>query len=111
MEPILAMKSKTTIQRIPITKARPDLRKVARQVHNKQGYIILEENGKPIAGVMDIAEMEDYLELQDPKLKRQIEEGYQAYLRGKCKDANELLQELKSKAKTSSRKPRPSKRK
>ena len=107
----MAVKSKTTVHRIPITKGRPDLRQVARQVHSKQGYIILEENGKPIAGVMDIAEMEDYLELQDPKLKKQIEEGYQAYLKGNCKDAAELLQELKSKAKTSSQKRRPPKHK
>jgi len=89
------------VYRIPLTKARTDLRQAARRVHRKQEYLILEENGAPIAGMMDIDEMEDFLDLQNPKLKKQIEEGYQAYLQGECKDANEFLEELKSKDKKS----------
>ena len=89
------------VHRIPLTKARTDLRQAARWVHRKQEYIILEEDGAPIAGMMDIDEMEDFLDLQNPKLKKQIDEGYQAYLRGECRDADEFLGELKSEGKKS----------
>jgi putative PIN family toxin of toxin-antitoxin system len=43
--------------------------------------------------------MEDYLELQDPELKKQIKEGYEAYKRGETRDGRELLAELKKEPK------------
>ena len=70
-------KTKPMVHRIPLTKERTDLLQAARRVHRKQEYIILEENGIPIAGMMDIDEMEDFLDLHNPKLKKQIKEGYQ----------------------------------
>jgi hypothetical protein len=41
-------------------------------------YIILEKDGIPIAGLMDIDEFEDYLELQDPKVSAHIHTGNSA---------------------------------
>jgi hypothetical protein len=35
-------------------------------------YFILEENGIPEAGIMTVDDLEDYLDLQNPGLKRQI---------------------------------------
>jgi len=39
--------------------------------------------------------IEDYLELQDPELKKQIKESYEAYLRGEVRGFDEFLAELK----------------
>ena len=44
-----------------------------KQVHLNKEYVILEKDGIPIAALMDVDEFEDYLELQDPKVKRDIE--------------------------------------
>ena len=35
-------------------------------------YFILEKGGIPVAGIMNADEMEDYLDLRDPGLKKQI---------------------------------------
>ncbi len=86
--------SKTMVHRLPLTKARINLGSVVRRVHLNKEYIILEKDGIPIAGIMDIDELEDYLELQDPGLKKQIADGYASYRRGEVRDANEFLNEL-----------------
>ncbi|MBI3961132.1 MAG: type II toxin-antitoxin system Phd/YefM family antitoxin [Deinococcus sp.] len=83
------------VHRIPITQARINLGQIVRRAHLNKEYFILEKDGIPIAGIMDVDELEDYLELQDPKLKKQIEEGYKAYQRGEVRDARELLAELR----------------
>jgi len=41
---------------------------------NKE-YFVLEKDGIPVAGILDIDELEDYLELSDPTVKRQIRES------------------------------------
>ena len=65
-----------------------------KRVHLNKEYVILEKDGIPLVGVMDIDEFEDYLELQDPKVKRIIEEGRQQYLAGKSRPAEQLLRKL-----------------
>src|SRR6266852_6036554 len=57
-------------------------------------YFILEKDGIPIAGILGIAELEDYLELQNPALKEQIRKGYQGYRQGKVRSAPAFLKEL-----------------
>jgi hypothetical protein len=54
----------------------------------------LEKDGVPIAGIMDIDEFEDYLELQDPKVRTMIARGRQEYLAGKSRPAEDLLRQL-----------------
>lgn len=81
--PIRAIKPRSTARRLPLTEARNTLGAVVKRVHLNKEYVILEKDGIPLAGVMDIDEFEDYLELQDPKVKRIIEEGRQQYLAGK----------------------------
>ncbi len=56
---------------------------------------MLEKDGIPIAGLMDIDEFEDYLELQDPKLKKQIRESYTEYQKSKTRPVEEFLRELR----------------
>ena len=88
-------KDTITIQRIPITKARINLGQIVRRVHVNKEYFVLEKDGIPVAGIIDVDELEDYLELRDPTVKRQIRESAQQYRRGKARDADELVASLK----------------
>jgi PHD/YefM family antitoxin component YafN of YafNO toxin-antitoxin module len=91
---------------MPITRARHNLGAVVKRVHLNKEYVILEKDGIPIAGIMDIDEFEDYLELQDPSVQRQIEKSNRDYQAGKSKPARALLAELRGdkKLKTRTRK-------
>jgi PHD/YefM family antitoxin component YafN of YafNO toxin-antitoxin module len=84
------------VHHLPITKARINLGAVVKQVHLNKEYVILEKDGIPIAALMDVDEFEDYLELQNPKVKRDIEISRKEYLAGKSRPADELLAELKA---------------
>ena len=89
-----ATKTIPMVQRFPITQARIHLGALVKRVHLNKEYVILEKDGIPIAGLMDIDEFEDYLELQDPKVRDQIRRSNQEYLAGKSRPARELLREL-----------------
>jgi hypothetical protein len=56
-------------------------------------------------GIMSADEMEDYLELQDPKVTAQIRKSTGEYLAGRSRPAEEFLAELKNgkKSKTANR--------
>jgi hypothetical protein len=95
----MAVKPHPMVHHIPITKARINLGQVVRRAHLNNEYFILEKDGIPIAGILDIAELEDYLELQKPQLKEQIRKGYQAYQRGDTRPANAFLKELRRRGK------------
>ncbi len=90
----LAVKPKSMVHHIAITKARVNLGQVVRRAHLNNEYFILEKDGIPIAGILGIAELEDYLELQNPALKAQIRKGYQSYRQGKVRSAPAFLKEL-----------------
>lgn len=92
----MATSTKTMVHRLALTKARINLGQVVRRVHLNKEYVILEKDGIPVAGMMNAEELEDYLELQDPGIKKQIAEGYAAYRRGETREAREFLDELKS---------------
>ena len=53
-------KPKMTVHRIPITEARINLGQVARRAHLNGECFILEKDGIPIAGIIDVDELEDY---------------------------------------------------
>ena len=86
------------VQRLPLTQARNSLGAVVKRVHLGKTYVILEKDGIPLAGLMDIDEFEDYLELQDPKVRAHIAKSRQELLAGKSQLAAELLKELKARA-------------
>ena len=48
-----------TVKTVPITQARHHLGAVVKGVHLKKEYVILEKDGIPIVGIMDIDEFED----------------------------------------------------
>ena len=58
----MAKRTKPTVHRIPITKARVNLGQVVRRVHNNKECFILEKDGIPVAGIIDVDELEDYLD-------------------------------------------------
>lgn len=84
------------VERLPLTQARNTLGAVKR-VHLGKTYVILEKDGIPLAGVMDIDEFEDYLELQDPKVHAAIRKSTAEYRAGKARPARELLTVLRPK--------------
>jgi len=86
------------VQRLPLTQARNSLGAVMKRVHLNKEYVILEKDGIPLAGVMDIDEFEDYLELQDPQVRAHIAKGRQELLAGKSRPAAKLLTELRARA-------------
>lgn len=83
------------VHSIPITKARINLGQLAKRAHSNKEYFILEKDGIPVIGIMGIDEFEDYLELQDPKLKKQIRQSAGQYRKGKVRPARDFLAELR----------------
>lgn len=84
---------------IPITKARINLGALVKRAHLNNEYFILEKDGIPVAGIMSADELEDYLELQDPKVRRDIAASNKEYRAGKSRPARELLADLRGKPK------------
>jgi PHD/YefM family antitoxin component YafN of YafNO toxin-antitoxin module len=60
------------LHHLSITKARINLGAAVKQVHLNKEHMILVKEGIPIAALIDIDEFEDYLELQDLKVKKDI---------------------------------------
>jgi hypothetical protein len=87
-----------TINRLPITKARINLGQIARRAHNNNEYFILEKDGIPVIGILSADELEDYLELRDPRVKASIEASRKDHSAGKTRPAGALLSELKRSA-------------
>lgn len=83
------------INRLPITKARINLGQIAKRAHNNNEYFILEKDGIPVIGIMAADELEDYLELRNPKVKNAIASSRKNYAEGKSRPAGKLLAELK----------------
>jgi antitoxin (DNA-binding transcriptional repressor) of toxin-antitoxin stability system len=87
-----------TINRLPITKARINLGQIARRAHNGNEYFILEKDGIPVIGIMAADELEDYLELRNPKVKAALAASIKDRATGKTRLAGKLLVELKRSA-------------
>ena len=95
----MPLKSSTMVHRIPITQARVNLGAVVRRVHVNKEYFILEKDGIPVAGLMDADELEDYLELQDPKVREHIRKSHEEFLAGKSRPMEAFLAERAARTK------------
>jgi|SRR3989338_2853569 len=82
------------VKTLPLTKARINLGAVVKKIHLNKEYVILEKDGIPIVGIMDIDEFEDYLELQNPKAKEALRKSNQEYLMGESRPFEEYLSEV-----------------
>ena len=90
---------KTVVNRLALTKARINLGQVVRRVHLNREVFILEKDGIPVAGLMHVDDLEDYLDQQDEGLKEQIKTGYQDYLAGRTREVGEFLEDMRRPAK------------
>jgi predicted DNA-binding antitoxin AbrB/MazE fold protein len=52
-----------------------------------------------ILSEVDTAELEDYLDMRNPSIKKQIRDGYEEYKDGKTRTSNEFFAELRSELK------------
>ena len=86
--------SPPVVHRLPLTQARVHLGAVVKRARLHKEYFVLEKDGIPVAGLMDIDAFEDHLELQDLKVRAIIAEGRREYLAGKSRPARDLLQTL-----------------
>ncbi len=91
----LAKDKKRIVKRLPITDARRHLGEIVKKVRIDKDYFILEKDGIPVAGIMDIDEFEDYLELRDVGVKKRIRKSYDEYRKGKARSARDFLREIK----------------
>lgn len=96
MRRLLASKFASVVKTIPLTQARINLGALVKRVRLNKEYFVLQKDGIPVAGLMDIDEFEDYLELRDPGVRRQIRESYREYLAGKSRPAEEILAKLRA---------------
>ena len=94
----VARKTSPVVQHLPITQARINLGALVKRIHLNKEYVILDKDGIPVAGVMNIDEFEDYLELQYPKVRAHIRASNAEYLAGKSRSADEFLKELRGEA-------------
>jgi len=83
------------ITTIPITKVRTQLGSIIKRVRVNKEQIVIEKDGYPVAAIMDIDEFEDYLDMHNPKIKKEIAESMAEYKAGKYTNTRELLNELK----------------
>lgn len=90
---------KSTVHRIPLTKARVNLGQVVRRAHVNREYFILEKDGIPVVGIMHVDDLEDYLDMHDSGLKNHIAKSNAEYREGKAREVGKLLAEFKAPAK------------
>jgi PHD/YefM family antitoxin component YafN of YafNO toxin-antitoxin module len=94
------------VNTIPITKARHNLGALAKRVRVNKEYFILEKDGIPIIGIMDADELEDYLELRDPKVRREIAKSTEEFRAGKGRSIDKLIAEFQAPSSAKSNKQR-----
>ena len=86
--------AKAAVRRVPLTKARINLEALVKRVHLGKEYVILEKDGIPIAGMMDVDEFEDYLGLKDPTVRAGKSRPLDEYLAHIAQSTKEYLAEV-----------------
>ena len=82
--------------RMPMTKARINLGALVRGVHVRGDIVVLEKDGIPVAGLVDIDALEDLIEIHDPKMQRKIRASMKDYRAGRTRPLAELIAELEA---------------
>ncbi|MDQ2901917.1 MAG: hypothetical protein M3Y07_19290 [Acidobacteriota bacterium] len=68
---------------------------MVKRAHLAGEYFTLEKDGVPVAGILSADELEDYLELQDPQVRRAIAESNADIKEGRTRPATDLLTDFK----------------
>src|SRR2546422_704006 len=97
---LMSREIKQRIRSVQISKAKVSLNSLVKRVHRDKEYLVLKENGTPLAAVMDIDEFEDYLEVNDPEVRRAIERSNRDIREGRVRPAREFLEELRREQRT-----------
>lgn len=84
------------VLRMPMTKARTQLGSLVRAVNVEGDVVVLEKDGIPVAGLVDLDVLEDYLEAKDPAMRRRMRTSMSAYRSGRARPVREFLDELKT---------------
>jgi prevent-host-death family protein len=84
------------VSRISATEAKIRFGELIRRVQLGKEYIIVERDGRPVLGILDADELEDYLDLRDETLKTQIRKGYREYQAGKTKPVEQVLAKVRA---------------
>lgn len=79
------------ITTVPITKMRVNLGAFVKRARLNKESFILEKDGFPVAGLVDIDLLEDILELSAKRTKKDLSVSLMEYKKGKAKDARLLL--------------------
>ena len=93
-----AKSRKPVVHHIPITKARINLGQVVRRAHLNRECFVLEKDGIPVAGIMNVDDMEDWLEQQNPGMRTQIAAGYAEYQEGNTTSLDEFITDVRKKS-------------
>jgi prevent-host-death family protein len=80
--------------RIPLTEARASLGRLVREVHALKRQVVLERGGVPMAALIPVGELEDWLEARDAEAAAVIAESRADRAAGRTRSAAELLAEL-----------------
>jgi antitoxin (DNA-binding transcriptional repressor) of toxin-antitoxin stability system len=95
---------KPRIRRMGVSEARASFSNVLRRAQRHKETFVIENDGIVVAGIIGVDELEDFLDMNDSKLKKQIEESAAQYRRGEGSDGRALLAELESELRLPSRK-------
>ena len=79
------------ISRIPVTKARTGLGGLLKRVHLNKEFFILEKDGFPIAGLVDIDKLEDILDAENINFKKEAITAHKDFEKGDFASARDLL--------------------
>jgi hypothetical protein len=83
--------------KIPITKARINLGSIVKRASLDKELFILEKDGYPVAGIVGIDTIEDYIDINDSNLKKNIKKSFKEYEAGNSRNAKDFLKEIKKK--------------
>jgi prevent-host-death family protein len=83
------------ISQFSATQAKMRFAELVQRVQQGHEYIIVEQDGIPVLGIMDAHELEDYLDLRDEVLQAQICQGYQEYQAGQARPVEKVLAEAR----------------
>jgi PHD/YefM family antitoxin component YafN of YafNO toxin-antitoxin module len=76
---------------VAITKARTNLGAIVKKIHLEKGYVILEKDGFPVAGMMDIDEFEDYLDARNVDTAKEVASSQKDMSAKRIRSARALL--------------------
>lgn len=82
------------VKTLSLEKAKTELPSIVEKLQSGD-FVVIQKNGRPVAGIVDVNDMEDFVELQNPLIKKQIAKGHTEFKAGKTMSASLFLKSLK----------------